>query len=447
MALLDSFSCECVKSELDLFSVPPTQTSIEQTFYKEYYPVSLINDNAPLEFHVVGVEDDYIDLQQTFLYLRASIRKRDGSRLAAPTGQGNPDDSTFVFPIDYFASTQFKNVEVILSGVQVSPNDLLYSYRSFMETTLTYGNSKKEQLQTSLYYQDRNEPDLHDKTVANNNCANPGARDRFLLSRYSASFDMIGRIHHCLFNQQKLLLNKTDLRLKFHRHDPKFCLMALNSDTDYSVVIDSAVLNVCHKRVSASVREAHELALQKTPAKYPVRLSELKFYTKPSGFSDLSEANLYTGVLPRRVVVGLVSSRAFNGSYEENPLNFQAYSLNTIQLRKNGFSLPFEDIKMNFADKEILPGYLSLFQGMGRLFSDQNAGITWKDYMKSGQTLYVFDISQDSTESNLSLLQEGKLSLHIKLDTGLAESCTLIVYLEKEGLIEIDKDRNVTIEG
>ena len=79
------------------------------------------------------------------------------------------------------------------------------------------------------------------------------------------------------------------------------------------------------------------------------------------------------------------------------------------------------------------------------MFSDDTNGITLNDY-RVGYTLYIFDISQDNSEQNLSLLQEGKLSLHIQLANALTESVTIIVYMEKEGMMEIDKDRNVTFQ-
>ncbi len=447
MSLLDSNSCDCIKSELDLFSVPPTQTSIDQTQYKEYYPVSLTSSNAPIEFHVSSSDDEYLDLQQSFLHLSVSVRNADGSAIAAHTTTDAIPFEKVVFPINYFASTQFKNVEVLLSGTQISPSDVQYAYRAFLETTLTYGDSKKEQLTSSLYYADKTNPDLHDRTVATDDCVNPGARKRYVISQNSTTFDMVTRIHHCLFNQPKLLLSKTDLRLKFHRHDPKFSLMSASNNTSYRIHIDKAILNVCHKRISASVRESHELALLKSTAKYPVRTSEIKFFTKPAGSADLSEPNLHTGILPKRVVLGLVSSNAFNGSYSSTPFNFAAYDLSTIQLRRNGVALPFEQLEMNFGTDQISPGYMSLFQGLGRLFHDHNIDISREDYKTSGLALYAFDLSQDGSDCNLSLIQEGKLSLHVKLRTALPRSVTIVVYMEKEGLIEVDKDRNVTIES
>ena len=447
MALLDSHSCESLKSELDLFSVPPTQTSIEQTQYKDYYPVSLTSSNAPLEFHISSSDEQYLDLQQSFLHLSVSIRSSDGTAIRAPAS-GEVPAQNFVFPINYFASTLFKHVEVLLSGTQISPSDVQYAYRAYIEAALTYsGETKKEQLRTALYIPDKINPDLHDATVARANCANSGARVRYALTSNSQTFDMYTRIHHSLFNQPKLLLSKMDLRLTFHRHDPKFCLMSAVNNQNYRIHIDKAVLKIPHKTISASVRESHELALLKSPAKYPVRTSDIKFFTKPTGSADLSEPNLLTGILPRRVVLGIVSSLAFNGSYEHSPLNFAPYDVLSVQIRRNGVALPFEQYDMNFETGQILSGYTSLSQGLGRMFQDQANGITLEDYKTSGLALYAFDLSQDGADCNLSLLQEGKLSLHLVLRQALTESATIVVYMEKEGLIEVDKDRNVVFEN
>jgi hypothetical protein len=448
MALLDSHSCECVKSELDLFSVPPTQTSVEQTQYKEYYPISLTTSNAPIEFHVSSSDEEYLDLNQSYLHMTVSIRDADGTVLAPPARDTDEEPpKNHVFPVNYFASTQFKNVEVMLSGTQVSPSDVQYAYRAFLETTLSYGDGKREQLQSAMYYPDVSEPDLHDASIADPACANPGARERYLKTQNSGTFEMITSIHHSLFTQPKLLLGKVDMRLKFHRHDPKFSLMSTVRNVNYRIHVDKVMLMVCHKRIAASVREAHEKALMKSPAKYSLRTSDIKFFTKSAGSADLSEPNVHTGILPRKVVVGLVKSAGFNGSYHHSPFNFAPFDLMSIQLRRNGVALPYEALEMNYDNGHILPGYISLFQGMGRLFDDHTINISSYDYVHSGFTLYVFDVTQDGAgDCNLSLLQEGKLSLHIKLRQALPESATVVIYMEKEGLIEIDKDRNVSYE-
>ena len=80
MSLLHDMSEECVKSELDLFTIPMTQTAIEKNTYVEVPPISAISDTAPLEFFIAGNGEDYIDLNNTLVYLRIKITRPDGCR-------------------------------------------------------------------------------------------------------------------------------------------------------------------------------------------------------------------------------------------------------------------------------------------------------------------------------------------------------------------------------
>jgi len=79
MAFIHEGSCECAKSELDLFSVPPTQTSIESGLYGEYRPISSITDGAPIEFEIVSSGDDYIDFTNSYLHVKGKIQRADGT--------------------------------------------------------------------------------------------------------------------------------------------------------------------------------------------------------------------------------------------------------------------------------------------------------------------------------------------------------------------------------
>jgi hypothetical protein len=58
-----------MKGELDLFTVPPTQTSIEHGTWVEYHPLSTITDGAPIEFDVNGtVPEKNIWILQTVIF-------------------------------------------------------------------------------------------------------------------------------------------------------------------------------------------------------------------------------------------------------------------------------------------------------------------------------------------------------------------------------------------
>jgi hypothetical protein len=69
MAFIYEGSCECTKIELDLFSVPPTQTSIENGVLIGYHPISSLADGAPIEFDISSSGDDDIVFANSYLYV------------------------------------------------------------------------------------------------------------------------------------------------------------------------------------------------------------------------------------------------------------------------------------------------------------------------------------------------------------------------------------------
>jgi hypothetical protein len=91
MALVHQNSCECTKSELDLFGVPPTQTSLEHGYWEQTGLPSALTDQDPYECAVSGAGDDYIDLFNTYLFVEAHIMNTDGSNLDPDTDVGHVD--------------------------------------------------------------------------------------------------------------------------------------------------------------------------------------------------------------------------------------------------------------------------------------------------------------------------------------------------------------------
>ena len=75
MAFLHAQSCECLKSELLLFEIPPTQTTIESSHLVQYDSIPSLTDDAPIEFVIPGNPDEYLDLAYSMLGLRVSIKQ------------------------------------------------------------------------------------------------------------------------------------------------------------------------------------------------------------------------------------------------------------------------------------------------------------------------------------------------------------------------------------
>ena len=448
MSLLDGNSCECTRSELELFELPGTQTSIEESRFEEFNPLTSLDRNTPIEFKISAGSDEYLDLFQSFMYIRARIVDGAGELLpSAREAPGNKlQDKALVFPINYFPAAFFSRVECYLNSKSIGNSDSMYPYRSYLETLLSFStDNKKTSLESRMFFLDSDPMDEHQaREELRPTNRNKGAYNRFVSTQFSKFFEAICPIHNSLFQQQKLLLSKVPIYLKFHRNTIDFVLMAKDDNQSYKIEVDRAVMMVNIKKIAPHVRIAHEEKLLTTNAKYPLRKVEIKFFTRGANRSDLSEPNLVTGVLPKRVIMGMVTTDAFNGHRHQNGFNFQDFGIQSLVLRKNGIAVPFDRINYNFENQEYLKGYFGLLFSCG-LWNDEtkNNGITLKDY-KTGYTLFGFNLSPDETlGENLNLITEGHLSFDLRLKAGHGSSITIICYLEYDTVMEINANRDI----
>ena len=66
--------------------------------------MSTVTGHSPIELHILATDEDYLDLQQSFLYLKVRIQSGLGENLVPGDNEDNPADDSFVFPINYFVN-------------------------------------------------------------------------------------------------------------------------------------------------------------------------------------------------------------------------------------------------------------------------------------------------------------------------------------------------------
>ena len=141
MALVHRQSCEGVKTELDLFTVPPTQTCIVESHVVEHQPTASLDSGGPIEFFIPGSGDDYMDLANTMLHLQVKVTRANGN----PIDAGEP-----VGPVNNWLHALFSNVDLSLNNTQVTSSSFnAYPYRAFIETLLSYGSDAKSTQMTN----------------------------------------------------------------------------------------------------------------------------------------------------------------------------------------------------------------------------------------------------------------------------------------------------------
>ena len=112
-SLVHPSSAESVTSQLGLFSVPPTQTSVEEGHFTEYHPVSVLISEGPIEFFIAAENSKYLDFANTLLYVRASIVDQTGENLEADVECA---------PETNFLHTLRSQIELHLNGTLVTPS-------------------------------------------------------------------------------------------------------------------------------------------------------------------------------------------------------------------------------------------------------------------------------------------------------------------------------------
>jgi len=434
MAFVHEQSCECTKSELDLFSVPPTQTSMEQGSWVEYHPLTTVTEGSPIEFDISGTGEDYIDFANTMLYVKAKVTANDGTNLAADAAVG---------PVNLFLHSLFSQVDISLNGTLITASTNTYPYRAMLETLLTYGeDAKRSQLTTSLFYKDR-AGRMNSVDFAEDGDTNDGLVKRRAFVRESRTFDMMGRLHADIFFQDRYMLNEVGVKIKLVRSKDSFCLMGAAS----KVKIMHASLFVRKVKLTPSVFLAHAKTLERGSAKYPIRRVVCKSFTIPQNHMDVSHEKLFSGQLPTRIVIGLVDNRAYNGDLTRNPFNFEHFNLNEIALYLDGQQQhAVRPIQPNYEQGHYIRAYSSLFAGTGKLCKDEGLFISRDDFA-NGYALYAFDLTADLGEDDhFSLLRQGSVRLALKFAAVLPATVTVVAYAEFENVVEVDRDRNVIFD-
>lgn len=443
---------ECVKSELDIFMSSPIQTSIESSYYLAV-PACTGFETGNVSFNIPKT-DEYTDLKETFLYLQVGIRKTNDND---STTSSKITDGDNIGPVNNFFSSIFNQLEIEWNGKSVENLNSCYAYRAFIENVLCHDKEIKETyLNNELYikddYKQMDSTDIK-KTVSGANTEvdemNQGYIARRKIFIDNEYVEMKGTIKSDTFNINKYLINGIDIKVTLHRADAKFSLMSkdLATGNKYFVHIAKAVLYVRKAQISPSVMLAHALALQKAYAKYPLKRVLMHSENITSGTEKTSFSNISVGILPKRVVFGIVEASAFQGSFTKNPFNFQPFGINSIEILYANKVVPYRNnLSFDFSNNKCLLAYNTLFNGIDKSISITGNGITYDEY-KKGYTLFAFDFSPDmcnGEHTNPKVM--GSLNIQFTFLKAVDKALQAIFYLEFDNELQVTEHKAVIFD-
>lgn len=434
MAFLHSASGEALRSELDLWSLPPTQLSIEGGSFIPYKPIASLDQANTVEFCIPGSGSEYLDVAHLLLYVKVKIVNVDGKDFTAD----DKNDAAFV---NYPMHSIWSQADLSLNQKTITQSSMTHPYRCYKEALLAFDTpAKNSHMTMRAWYRD-----TPGKMNAYTGDDNTGLAARRALGANSQHVEFLGPIHTDLCNQEKFLLNQVELRLKLTRGRDAFALMSTNKNE--KIVLLDATLYARKVRLSPSVLLAHAAALEQAPAKYSLTRVDLKTCTISAGLQDKTIDNLHLGQVPKRIIIGFVSNEAYNGSYRHNPFNFEHFNLSYLSLHVDAQQIPAQPLTPDYDRKTYMDAYNTLFAGTGIHWKDEGNGISHRDY-PLGYTLYCFDLTPDLSahEAHWNLQRQGVVRLDIRFKKGLDHAVNCIVFSEFSNLIEIDKNRSVTVD-
>ena len=431
---------EVLKSELDLFKKVSFQGSIEGSHFIQYRPISSVTASSAIEFDIPVAIDEYLDLQNVFLWYKAKLTLQDGTDFDA--AQNNRYSL-----INYGLNTIFDQLSIFLGGTLINQSANTYHYLAYIEAIT---QNDKENCDTFL----RSAGLVVPGTTAGRDYDAPDPNLCAFVT-LSKQFTMYGRIHGSIFNSEKLLLNGVPLRLEFRRAPSQFSTMGAAAvaggaaATNPKIQLSDISLFVRKVKLAPSLLSAHAKALQISNAIYPIKRSIVRILNLPANQSSFVIDNIVMGQQPCKVIVGLVSNNAYTGSYVLNPLAFKHHNLNYLCFNINGESYPKVPYQPDFANNNYEREYFELFSNLGATRSPRAPAIHYNSF-KDGYALYCYNFNHDFDFANeneyINIPKEGFMNLELKFTANIAEALKVIFYAQFDNVIEIDQHRNVTVD-
>nr|XP_022294816.1 uncharacterized protein F54H12.2-like [Crassostrea virginica] len=407
--------------QLSLFEVPPTDTAVQVREWIEFRPINQINDDTALEFSVVPQSTGYMDLSSSRLSVKMKIVMQDGT----PVTKEDP-----VALVNLPLHSMFSTVECELQQTSVAQIGTNYPYKAYIDTLLSTRGERMISNSSQLFLKDAaghfDDPDV--ETGLNNELYS-----RWLYTRDGTVLDLEGPLLLDFFQQDRLILNGVGMTLKLWPSKNSFRLMSNSLQPDEKVRVVDASLKVCIQRPNPALLMAHNKLLEKDPALYPLTTSSLKIGSIGEGEYSFSADDMFQGEIPSRLMLGLVSSRAYSGDYKKSPFNFQHFDCNFVALYVDGQSLPTKPLQPQYADRN----YLSAYQTLQSIGSD-----VWipRDEYPQGYALYVLDVNP---RVDFNTKRRGHCRLELRFAKALPESVTLIMYGKFPEMYRIDQSRSV----
>jgi hypothetical protein len=336
----------------------------------------------------------------------------------------------------------FKQLDLEIDDKSITLSPQTYPYKARFEFDLGFtDDAKKSHLTAAGAYNDidekTNTSEARSKLITPSTITEDGK---------GVSIELMGKLHLDMAFQPRAILGGTKLKITLVPHYPNFYLMNKDQNLVPNVEFENVVFYAHRSKVNESVVHAHNVALTKATAKYPICRSMVKAFNINSGNHTISIDNALNGQLPRRVFIAMVTNDAFTGNFSKNPFRFEHFNLNHLALYVGGEQHPINGYNPDFENKLYVREYIGLFEALNQLNTDSTLLLS-KEQWANGNTIFGFNFAPDLADDCNKMgyanpVKTGNLRIDLKFSKALTETINVLMYCEFDNLVEIDSNRS-----
>jgi hypothetical protein len=418
---------------IDLFSPPYVEKALEHGIELFEMPQNSLDNGSPYYFNIPRSQNQYLYPPSLKLYGEIKVLHDDGTDLV---------EGERVVPVNCFAASLFEKIEIILDNNIISTLDSGNAhYKTYLDCLLSYdrcdedthlrllGFTKDKSVGSYKYLKPDGTEDLTPNSLhaINKNRKDAGIRTRHNFIACSKPFHFMLPLYADFLMTNKLIMPHHSITIKLTRSKDSFSLMSREDDLEYKIVFNDLRLYYERIKLSEDVDEHLVLKAQNECRSYMLTQSEVKVYNLQQNISRKSIIDIYSNILPQKIYITMVTTRAFTGSIKQNPFHFRHNDISKIYARIGGQTVPVDGYSFDFTNNNYVRVYDALFPRTNNSRKKGNL-ISYEDYGK-GYTIIPFDFTPEKCGmSDLHKIKTGTISLEMEFKEELTEPMTLILF-------------------
>ena len=263
---------------------------------------------------------------------------------------------------------------------------------------------------------------------------NLGFCERAAIVRGSELFDMYSPVPHDFFRINNNIGPNNRIVVRFNRAKDSFLINSLAGKAYRLQIVDM--------RLHLHTIERRERIARPMVERYHMTETQMMRQIVAVHSPGTTFRVHHGGIMPKNIVVAMVSTRAAEGAYDINPLHFRHFDISNMALIINGEKYPTTGLEFNFKTPNSLVSrsYYWMFENTGAWSQEKGNAVSWPAF-QNGSFIVPFDLTPDKCNSlHNHMAEEGYIDLELKFDGQLSEPIYVYSMLCYPKMVINDRD-------